>query len=370
MIDISNRVTSCERSLIRKIREDVGAVAPGNLLDLGLGVPDFPIHPVLQEKIIENITKGYTTYAPNQGDRDLLNALADYYNVTNNEALVTIGAAQALFASMFATLEKGDNIVILSPAYPAYSHVAKLLGVNSRFVGLIDGKVDTESLKKQAVGTKMIVACSPNNPNGKVLSREEVKTIADIAKDNNAILLADECYETLSFNEHVSFLGQYENVIKVSSASKMFSATGIRIGWIIAPHPFIEQMIKVQNFTVSGAPLAEQKAVAYCINERIKYNDMHKAFMQRAALASRVLTEKGISHVKPEGAFYIFPKINTQSYDFCLNLAKKRGILTIPGAGFDLGEGHLRISLSTSESNIEKGIEILSEELNRVHSNG
>ena len=360
---ISNRITSCERSLIRKIREDVGDLKID--FNLGLGIPDFPIHPVLQEKIIENIKKGHTTYAPNQGDRGLLDALANYYNVESNEVIITIGAAQALFASMFATFEKGDNVVILCPAYPAYSHVAKLLGVNSRFVGLINGKVDIESLRKQAHGAKMIIACSPNNPNGKVLSKEEVKAIADIAKDNNAILLADECYETLSFNEHISFLGQYENVIKVSSASKMFSATGIRIGWVIAQRSFIEQMVKVQNFTVSGAPLAEQKAVAYCINERIKYNDMHKAFTQRASRASRLLTEKGISHVKPEGAFYIFPKINTGSYDFCLNLAKKRGILTIPGAGFDLGEGHLRISLAISESNIEKGIEIILEELNK-----
>ena len=357
---IRPEIVSCERSLIRKIREDTKDQRIE--VDLSIGIPDFPIHPLLQSKIVEEIQNGNTRYAPNQGDPDLLAALAQKYNVNTNETIVTVGAAQAIFAAMFATLKQKDKIVILCPAYPAYSHLAQMLRVKCRFVRTnSDGKLDLEELKKQAKGARMIVACSPNNPDGMVLEKNDVRAIAEIADDEGATVLADECYESLAFEKHHSFLGESENVVKIASASKMFSATGIRIGWLISRKEIVEQLVKVQNFVVSGAPSAEQKAVAYCIASQTNYDEMKTAFEKRAGLASSILREHGIKHLKPKGAFYIFPEVSAPSYQFCLDIAKKSRVLAVPGEAFDLGKGHVRIALTVNKEKIRKGVETIAE---------
>lgn len=361
---VSQRVIDCERSLIRKIKEDVSGHKIE--IDLGLGVPDFPIFAPLAAKIKEEVNEGSTNYAPNQGEPKLITALANYYKVEPNQIIVTIGAAQAIFAAMFSVLDKGDGVTIIGPAYPAYSHVATLLGVKCNFVDTdANGNANLEKLKVFAKKSKMIIACSPNNPDGNVLSSNDVNAISEIAEDTDVSILADECYETLSFEKHNSFLAKTDKVIKISSASKMYSATGIRIGWMIAQKEFISQMIKVQNFMVSGAPTAEQKAVAYCLENELEHSHMKEAFAKRAEFASKLLTKNGIMHVKPKGAFYVFPKVPKPSYEFCLGLAKEKGLLTIPGSAFDFGEGHLRLSLAAKEDKIERGIELIKERIEK-----
>lgn len=356
---IRPEIISCERSLIRKIKEDTKGQQMD--IDLSIGVPDFPIHPALQKKIVEEIQRGNTRYAPNQGDSELLSALAQRYGVNENETIVTVGAAEAIFAAMFATLKQNDEIVILCPAYPAYSHLAKMLGVRCRFVETGADGLDFEKLKKQTAGARMVVACSPNNPDGMVLEKDEIRAIAEIAEDSSAIVLADECYESLAFGKHHTFLGENENVIKIASASKMFSATGIRIGWLVSNKKIIEQLIKVQNFVVSGAPSAEQRAVAHCIADKIEYDEMRAEFEKRAELASSILRKHSVKHLKPKGAFYIFPEAPSPSYKFCLDTAKSKKVLAVPGKAFDCGEGHIRIALTVNEEKLKKGVETIAE---------
>lgn len=356
---IRPEIISCERSLIRKIKEDTKEQQID--IDLSIGIPDFPIYPALQKKIMEEIQRGNTRYAPNQGDSELLSALAQKYSVNENETLVTVGAAEAIFAAMFATLKQNDEIVILCPAYPAYSHLAKMLGVRCRFVEAGVNGLDFEKLKKQTAGARMVVACSPNNPDGMVLEKRDIRAIAEIAEDSSAVVLADECYESLAFETHHTFLGENENVIKIASASKMFSATGIRIGWLVSNKKIIEQLIKVQNFVVSGAPSAEQRAVAYCITNKIGYSEMRKEFEKRAELASSILRKHSVKHLKPRGAFYIFPEVRSPSYKFCLDAAKDKKVLAVPGSAFDSGEGHVRIALTVNERKLERGVEMIAE---------
>ena len=311
---------------------------------------------------MEEIKNGSTRYSPNQGDQTLVEAIAKKYNVNSNRVIITIGAEQGLFASMFATLSKGDSVAFLTPSYPAYEGIATMLGARSIFIkNDAHGRPDLKDLKRALSKARVLVCCSPNNPDGRVLTKEEVDNIACIAKEHKTLIIADECYEFLSFKEHTSFLSTNAQVIKLSSASKQFSATGIRVGWMVVPDGWKDQFVKIQNMSITCAPVAEQRAVAQCITNHIEYTDMRHAFKTRSARACSILDRAGIPYIKPEGAFYLFVKVPTDDYAFCIKLAQEKGILIVPGSAFGNGKGFVRISLTATEKEIIHGMEQITE---------
>jgi aminotransferase len=356
---------------IRKFYNKVSKV-PG-ALSLTLGEPDFPVPDEVKKGMIEAINNDKTTYTSNAGIEELRAAISEYLasmniNFDKEEICVTIGGSEALYAAFTGILNPKDKVLIPSPAYPAYSNITTLLDATPITCELNDDlTINIENLKKviEEQKPKALVLSFPCNPTGAVLSKEDRDAIYNIVKDKDMFIVTDEIYASIYFEKEYYSIAQYDDIknkiIFIGGFSKMFSMTGLRIGYFCCNSNLMNQIIKVHQYNVSCAPSIAQFG-AY---SGLKYGMDHiekvrKAFIKRRDYMYGELKRLGFDVVLPKGAFYIFPsikKFNMKSEEFCERLLNEAKVAIVPGNAFgEAGDNNIRISYCYSDENLEECI--------------
>jgi len=377
LIEASNRVATVPRSGIREIF-DLARGVP-DLIHFEIGEPDFQMPSHVTEAAIRALKEGFTKYTPNAGLEELRIAISEKLKHENgidtdpqSEIMVTAGAVNALSLSILSTVNPGDEVVIPDPGYVSFAALVLLAEGVPVYVPLRETncfRMATHDVAK-AVNkkTRMIITNSPSNPTGGMQSKEDLKGIAELALDNNLLVMSDESYERLVYpsNEHFSVAalpGMHDRTISIFSFSKTYAMTGMRIGYMTGPATLIRQMTKLQEHYVSCVNTVAQKAaVAALRGPQDSVTEMLAEYTRRRDLLIDGLNEtRVISCCKPAGTFYAFPNITKTGYDsrtITQKLLTEAKVVTVPGNAFGKsGEGYIRFSFATKIDNIKEAIE-------------
>ncbi len=365
----SKNVKCIEISGIRKFFNKVSQYP--DAISLTLGQPDFNVPNKIKEAIIDAINENKTTYTSNAGIIELRKEISVYLKTLDisyepNEICLTIGGSEGLMDVFTTLLNADDKVLIPTPAYPAYESCVKLLGGKIINYNLKkDFSIDLEELKDliNKEKPKVMVLSYPCNPTGAILSKNQRNELYEIIKKNNLIVISDEIYSALCFEDSYYSVAQFEDIkskiILVSGFSKMFSMTGLRIGYVCASNVYMEGIMKVHQYNVSCAPSIVQWGAYEGLKSCMKdVEHMRKEFMKRRDYLYKRLINMGFDSNIPMGAFYMFPsinKFNMGSEEFCERLLKEAKVAAVPGTAFGLGgEGHMRISYAYSMEQLEE----------------
>ncbi len=374
----NNQTYKIEVSDIRKFDERVSPIK--NILKLTLGEPDFNTPNHIKLAAIEAINNNESHYTGMSGDSQLREAASAFmqkkYTVSydpKNEVLVTVGATEAISASLLAILNPGDKILVPSPIFPGYEPLITLSQATPIFIDTsVNGFVLTpemieDELKKHGTSVKAIILNYPNNPTGVTYTRAEIKALAETIKKYPLFVISDEIYSELTYDvEHVS-IAEYlrDQTILINGLSKSHAMTGWRIGFIFAPKELTAQIIKVHQYLVTCATSISQKAALAALTVGIDDAlPMKIEYHKRRDYLFEELTQLGFEVARPNGAFYLFAKIPQEfiqnSMDFCIELAEKNKLALIPGSAFgSAGEGYIRISYAASMEKLVEAVKRL-----------
>ena len=368
-------------SLIRQFDQAISEI-PG-VLRLTLGEPDFTTPDHVKEAAKRAIDQDQSYYTGMSGLLTLRQAASDFvkekyqldYN-PENEILVTIGATEALSATLTAILEKGDKVLLPAPAYPGYEPIVNLVGAEIVEIDTTDnGFVLTPEMLEKAIleqGDKLkaVILNYPANPTGITYSREQLEALAVVLRKYEIFVVCDEVYSELTYTgeNHVS-LGTMlkDQAIIINGLSKSHAMTGWRLGFIFAPANFTAQLIKSHQYLVTAAnTMAQHAAVEALTAGKDDAEPMKKEYIQRRDYIIDKMTDLGFEIIKPDGAFYIFAKIpagyNQDSFAFLKDFAQKKAVAFIPGAAFgQYGEGYVRLSYAASMGTIREAMKRLEE---------
>lgn len=376
---LNRNLDKIEVSMIRQFDQSISDI-PG-ILKLTLGEPDFTTPDHVKEAAKRAIDANQSHYTGMSGLLELRQAasdfMADKYGLTyrsEDEILVTIGATEALSASLLAIIEEGDTVLLPAPAYPGYQPIVDMLGgeiveidtTSNDFV--LTAEMLEEAIVDQGEKLKAVILNYPANPTGITYSREQIASLAGVLKKYDIFVIADEVYAELTYSKekHVS-IAEYlpEQTILVSGLSKSHAMTGWRIGFIFAPVVLTAHLIKSHQYLVTAAATVAQHAALEALkNGRDDALPMKEAYVKRRDYIIEKMQALNFKIIKPEGAFYIFAKIpegyNQDSFDFLQKLARQQAVAFIPGAAFgSYGEGYIRISYAASMSTIVEAMERL-----------
>ena len=368
-------------SLIRQFDQAISEI-PG-VLRLTLGEPDFTTPDHVKEAAKRAIDQDQSYYTGMSGLLTLRQAASDFvkekyqldYN-PENEILVTIGATEALSATLTAILEEGDKVLLPAPAYPGYEPIVNLVGAEIVEIDTTEnGFVLTPEMLEKAIleqGDKLkaVILNYPANPTGITYSREQLEALAAVLRKYEIFVVCDEVYSELTYTgeNHVS-LGTMlrDQAIIINGLSKSHAMTGWRLGFIFAPANFIAQLIKSHQYLVTAAnTMAQHAAVEALTAGKNDAEPMKKEYIQRRDYIIDKMTDLGFEIIKPDGAFYIFAKIpagyNQDSFAFLKDFAQKKAVAFIPGAAFgQYGEGYVRLSYAASMETIREAMKRLEE---------
>ena len=368
-------------SLIRQFDQAISEI-PG-VLRLTLGEPDFTTPDHVKEAAKRAIDQDQSYYTGMSGLLVLRQVASDFvkekyqldYN-PENEILVTIGATEALSATLTAILEEGDKVLLPAPAYPGYEPIVNLVGAEIVEIDTTEnGFVLTPEMLEKAIleqGDKLkaVILNYPANPTGITYSREQLEALAAVLRKYEIFVVCDEVYSELTYTgeNHVS-LGTMlrDQAIIINGLSKSHAMTGWRLGFIFAPANFTAQLIKSHQYLVTAAnTMAQHAAVEALTAGKDDAEPMKKEYIQRRDYIIDKMTDLGFEIIKPDGAFYIFAKIpagyNQDSFAFLKDFAQKKAVAFIPGAAFgQYGEGYVRLSYAASMETISEAMKRLEE---------
>lgn len=346
-----------------------------NVYHFEVGQPDFPTPRNIVDAAIDAMHNGMTRYTSSRGINQLLDAIEASYkkrgiSIDGREnVVVTPGAKMALFQGFLAAIDSGDDVLLLSPSWPTYKVMLRILGAKPVDVPTSTGyEIDEEELKcHMSRSVTAMIVNAPNNPTGGVLSKDNMKLIHDLSVDNDFVIYSDEIYESLVYDEcHQTSMLELdptmENTCVISGFSKAYSMTGWRLGYAIGNPETINNMIRIQQNTTSCATSFVQAAgVEALVGDQSFVESMKSEFQIRRDEIVRLLNEiDDVECMKPKGAFYVFPdfaKIGLTSNTLAELLLKKTGVTTAPGIVFgDEYDTHLRFSYATSVELIREGI--------------
>lgn len=360
---ISENVEKIQISGIRKFFNKVQNYP--DAVSLTIGQPDFNVPIGIKSAVIQAINENKTGYTSNAGIVELRQEISKYLQGISidykaEEICITIGGSEGLMDVFCSLINKGDKVLVPTPAYPAYESCVGILGGNIVNYNLKDDfSLDFEKLEAviQNEKPKIMVLSYPCNPTGAVLSKEDCVKLYNLIKKNQMVVVSDEMYASLCFDENYYSISQYidikDKVIVVGGFSKMFSMTGLRIGYVCACKRFMDQIMKVHQYNVSCAPSVVQWGAAYGLRNCMKdVSYMRDKFIERRDYIYERLVGMEFDVNMPKGAFYIFPsikKFKMKSEDFCERLLEEAGVAIVPGAAFGSGgEGYIRISYASS----------------------
>lgn len=364
------------RKFFNKVKKVEGAIS------LTLGEPDFNTPREIKFGMMKAIEEDKTTYTDNLGILELREEIAKYlYNKNikykKEEICITIGGSEALFSTIAAMINPKDKVLIPSIAYPAYENIVKLLGGEVISYKLKeDFSIDFDNLKDILKNNKIkvMILSYPSNPTGAIIKKEEYNELVNIIKKSNLKVISDEIYEPIIYDEYYSVAMNEEiknNIIYISGFSKMFSCTGLRVGFIACNDNFMKEILKVHQYNVSCANSISQYGILEGLKNGI-YNIeiMKNEFLERKIYVEKRLKEMNMEFISPKGAFYIFPSIkkyNLSSEDFCEKLLLNEKIACVPGSAFGVdGEGYIRISYCYSLEELELALNRLEKFLKNI----
>jgi aminotransferase len=365
----ARRTHSFTESVIRgmtRLANEHGAI------NLAQGFPNFPAPAVIKEAAARAIAADVNQYAITWGAKRLRDALArkyhDWYGMTvdpETQVTVTCGATEAMASALLATVDPGDEVIVLEPFYENYGPDAILCEARPVFVPLEPGQpLDLDRLAKAfSKKTRAIIVCTPNNPTGRVLTKPELQGIARLCLEHDAFAVTDEIYEHIYYDgEHIPLAtldGMAERTITISGASKTFSVTGWRVGTIISPAQVAGAIRKVHDFLTVGAPAPLQEAVAVGIETLGKdyYDGLARDYRRRRDILCEGLRVSGFRFQVPEGAYYVLADFSDLSElpddEFSVWLTKQIGVAPVPGSSFyskpELGRRWIRFAFCKTE---------------------
>ena len=362
---------------IREIlgRADELAAQGKSIIHMEIGRPDFDSPACAKEAVKRALDAGNVHYTNMQGAEDLREAVAAKYRRENGmdvdarkNVVITNGAMEALTASLLTLLDPGDEIIVPAPFFSAYADEIAIVGavmVNVPSTMENGFATSAEDLAKAVTPrTKAILINTPNNPSGAVLSRRTLEEIAALAIEKDLWVISDECYEKFLYDgEHISMAslpGMAERTVTVSAASKTWSMTGWRIGWIVAPEAMTPYVNKChQNLTTCANSFAQAGVAVAFAEADGDVEKMVAEYKRRRDMVTKWLHDiKGFEAITPTGAFYAFPRIASLKMDgfkFCSWLLEEAGVSVVPGEVFGM-PGHIRIAYCREYDYIEEGM--------------
>ena len=372
---LSRTVVETPKSGIRKFFDLMSTM--DDVVGLTVGEPDFQTPWHIREAGLESLEKGKTYYTANAGLMELRSEINNYmtrrFSVSyepSNEIIVTVGGSEAIDIAFRSIIEPGDEVIVPTPSFVCYAPLAKMAGgipviletkVEDKF------KINPEALKAVITPkTKLLVLPYPNNPTGAIMTREELADIADVIRNTNIVVLSDEIYAEMTYTgNHCSFASlpdMWERTIIASGFSKAYAMTGWRMGYICAPKPLCEQMLKIHQYGIMSSPTTAQFAAIEALkNGEDDIQMMVDEYNRRRRYIYNGLRSIGIESFEPEGAFYIFPRIGDfglTGEEFCNKLLYDYKCAIVPGNAFGAsGEGFARISYAYSIKHITQALE-------------
>lgn len=351
---------------------DCGAV------NLAQGFPDFSAPEALKRAAVDAIEADVNQYAVTWGAKPFRDAIAAKYRRVygldfdpEREVTVCCGATEGMIATLLGVLDPDDEVVLFEPFYENYGPDTQLCGARPRYVALRppDWRFDSEELRRAFTPqTKAIILNSPNNPTGKVFTREELDVIAELCQEFDALAVTDEIYEHILYNGAVhtpiiSLPGMRERSVLVNSMSKTYSVTGWRVGWVLASPDLTDSIRKVHDFLTVGAaaPLQQAGVTAMSWGEEY-YKALAAEYTARRDFLVAALNETGFRCFEPSGAYYVITDIGNFGFPddvaFAHHLIEKIGVAAVPGSSFyahsDAGRQQIRFCFCKKYETLEK----------------
>jgi aspartate aminotransferase len=369
--------TLATADLVQKLKEE-GIVC----ISFALGEPDFDTPPHVVDAAIEALKNGFTHYTPSAGIFDLREAIAYKSKMENNipcnplNVMVT-PTKLGIFNSVLTMLQKGDEVLLSDPGFVSYFQIINFSGAKAVSVRTTQENhfrmLPEDIAESITPKTKLIMLNSPENPTGCVATKEDIKGIADLAKDHDLYVISDEIYEKIIYDgEHISIASlddMFQRTITLNGFSKAYAMTGWRLGWMVAPENIIKEVIKIQQHSISCAvSFAQKGGVAALKGSQDSVKEMVAEFKARRDMIVEGLNAIPDLHCNvPQGAFYVFVKFDhdMSSVDFSKMLIEKAHVAVTPGSSFGMGgEGFVRFSYATSRESIKEGLKAIEKALN------
>ncbi len=347
-----------------------------NIVHLEIGEPDFDTPAFIVEAAVQALRRGRTHYSPAAGIPELRRAIAEEINRTRGLALkpenvvITPGAKPIMFFALLALIDPDDEVIYPNPGFPIYESVIEFSGARAMPLPLQEEKgfrFDIADLEKLITNrTRMIVMNTPQNPTGGMLTREDVRAIADIARRQDLWILSDEIYKQIIYEgEHASILSEpdiLERTILLDGFSKTYAMTGWRLGYGVMPESLAKHAERLMiNSNSCTATFVQDAGVAALQGPSGEVENFIKEFRRRRDLMVAGLNDiKGVSCITPGGAFYCFANVKKLAWD-CKKLSDylltEAGVAVLSGTAFGkFGEGYIRLSYATSPENIREGL--------------
>ncbi len=383
---LSRRVAGLAPSPTASVARAAKALAASgvDVVDFGLGEPDFPTPDFVRAAGIAAIEQGHTKYTDNAGDPALRDAIAAKYRREQGTAcarenvLVTAGAKQAVFNVCHALFGEGDEVAMFAPYWVSFPEIVRLSGADPLFVAtdIRSGWKPTAAALERAasVRTRGVILNSPSNPSGAVVDPQELSRILDWCAAKNAVLIFDETYDHFLYDgrRHVSAASLWrehaDRAVVTGAASKTYAMTGWRLGWALAGKELVSAMSSYQSHSTSNASSISQEAARAALSDversEASVADMLAHYARRRALMiGRLAAIPGVECAAPEGAFYAFPRVEALyerkktagSVDFCRRLLEEAHVAAVPGKAFGV-DACVRFSFATPTARIEEGL--------------
>ena len=379
----NSRVARIPASGIRRFFDLIAGVE--GVISLGVGEPDFITPERFRQAAVDSILDGRTKYTSNYGILPLREAIAEHTEKLRgvrydpaSEILITVGVSEAVDLALRATLEEGDEVLVADPSYVAYVPGIVLAGgvpVPIATDADHDFRLRPEDLRAAITPrTRAILLGFPNNPTGAVLSPQDLDGIADLAREHDLIVYADEIYDRLVYgDEHGSIVtrpGMRERTIYLAGFSKAYAMTGWRIGYACAPAEVIEMMMKIHQYTVMCVPTAGQYAALEALRTgEPEVQRMVGEYDRRRVRMWERFNTMGLTCFEPRGAFYCFPSVASTGLDdgaFAERLLTEEKVVVVPGSAFgEGGRGHIRACYAASMEQIDEACDRIERLLSR-----
>jgi aspartate aminotransferase/aminotransferase len=365
---ISQRARGVDASGIRKVFDLAAKMT--NPINLSIGLPDFDVPETVKQTAIDSINAGQNRYTPTQGIEPLRTRLraqlATEFGRDLGEVLITSGVSGGLFLAILATIDPGDEAIFLDPYFVMYKHLLTMAGGKSVMVDSYpDFRFHPERVEQAITPrTKLMILNSPSNPTGVVMTQPEIDAAVEIARKHNLLIISDEIYEPFLYSglstansPLPSPARTSENTIVLRGFAKSHAMTGWRVGYAAGPDAVIAQMTKLQQYTYVCAPSPFQFAALKALD--VPMEQARTAYQCKRDIVFETLSKK-FEIVKPDGAFYTFPKSpgKISATDF-VTRAIESNVLIIPGNVFSERDTHFRISYATTDEKLKEGCEIL-----------
>jgi aspartate/methionine/tyrosine aminotransferase len=358
---ISDRVRAFDSSGIRRMFDLSKDLK--DPIDLSIGQPHYPVPESVKMSLIKAIQDDHNNYALTQGLKPfrekLQSHIDDQFGDTNRKVFVCSGTSGGLVLAIQTVVNPGDEVIIFDPYFVMYPALIGLAGGMPVIVDTYpDFRINIDAIAKAITPrTKAIIVNTPNNPTGKCLSESEARALGELANEHNVCIISDEIYSMFVYDQqHISPASFNKNTIVVDGFSKSHAMTGLRLAYVHAPDPLIQQMTKLQQFTFVCAPHPVQWAGIDAMDVNMDH------YVEQYAQKRDRIFEALRSHyeiARPDGAFYLFAKAPGKSAREFTENALQQNLLLIPGTIFSRNDTHFRISYAVNEQILDKGIEIL-----------